>query len=86
MIDFEEILNGVKPTEIFYRLRIVEPELDNSDLARRFVTYFDRLDGEALQTIWYWNRPPPRGGLSDVDVDSTLTKLLRDAGYTVESR
>lgn len=80
---FGSSLKGVKPTVLFKELVAADPGLTNSELASRFVESFDRIDSEARQVIWYWERPGGRRGLKDDYVDESLEQMLRLAGYVI---
>jgi hypothetical protein len=77
---FDAIQRGRKPTEVFKEL-LLGQVLNNSELASRFDDYFENVNSEAIEVIWHWQRPGGRPGLTDEEVDATLLKLLREAGY-----
>ncbi len=83
---FASILRGEKATDLFKRLTAAHPQLTNSELASQFMDYFQSIDGEARQVIWHWQRPGKAMGLCDNDVNESLQKMLRDAGYAVQSK
>lgn len=80
---FGSSLKGVKPTVLFKQLIAADPSLTNSELASRFVEFFENIDSEARQVIWYWERPGGRKGLKDDEVDESLEQMLRAAGYVI---
>lgn len=82
---FSAILMGKQPTDVFKKLIAEDPGLTNSELAGRFVDFFEKVNSEARQVIWYWQRPGGRKALSDNAVNDRLVCLLRDAGYVIQN-
>lgn len=83
MNEFEQMLKGIPPVDVFRKLMAAEPRVDKRELASRFVDYFERVDWEALQVIWHWHQPGGRPGLSDEGVNEALLELLAKAGYVI---
>lgn len=83
MSDFDQILHGVAPVEVFRQLMASEPGLDKRELASRFYDFFDRVDSVAIHVIWHWQQPGGRPDLPDEGVNEQLIELLRRAGYEI---
>jgi hypothetical protein len=84
----ERINNGTTPTEIFREILASDPELNNYELARIFSANFERISGEAIQAIWYWNsgrRGGRMGGHDDDELDAILMEKLQEAGYYIHA-
>ena len=79
MID--RLKNGCKPTVLLYELVKKHPELTIYELASAFCEQFKNLDGEAVQTIWYWESGGRKNGFTDSELDEKLIELLKKAGY-----
>ena len=71
----------MSPSKLFRDLVASDPALGNIRLGELFSDEFDNLSGEAQQLIWHWKGPGKTHGLSDIDLDANLLRLMQEAGY-----
>jgi hypothetical protein len=80
MIDFTDIVKGVKPSAVFL-VRLAEGNL-LPDIAIEFVDQFEGVDLSAWSLILNWAHPGRmRAGIDDARLDAELVSLLVKAGY-----
>ena len=78
----EKLNAGAKPTDLLRSILSEHPDYRNFDLSQEFcseLTCPDILD--AIQAIWYWNRPEGgrAGGFSDDELDAILLRCIRQS-------
>jgi hypothetical protein len=85
VVDFQDILNGARPSEVFRWWLAADPDRDKYGVAREFADAFPNVDSVCKQMIWNWRAPgsPPHSAILDAQLDELLLDLIVKAGYVV---
>ncbi|MCX4216259.1 MULTISPECIES: hypothetical protein [unclassified Pseudomonas] len=80
---FAKILDGELPSTVFNMMLETVHDLDKYVLAEAFLEEYDRLDDKVISVIWHWKSVKSMRGTSDQQLDETLLRKMREAGYKV---
>jgi len=80
---FAKILDGELPSTVFNMMLKTVHDLDKYALADAFLEEYDRLDDKVVSVIWHWKSVKSARGTSDQQLDETVLRKMREAGYKV---
>ncbi len=84
MFDFKKkIYCGMSPIDALNEIIEKDPGIKNFDLSLYFANEFPNVSGEAIQAIWYWERPGKRKGINSDGLNEILIYYLKEAGYII---
>ncbi|MBY8821930.1 hypothetical protein [Sphingomonas colocasiae] len=84
-MDFEKILSGYRPSDIFKKYLTENPGSSGGEMGMDFFAAFPEVDRSFQSVIWNWKGAikKRRPGISDEVFDKETIICLKEAGYFV---